>query len=140
MSTICLDMLLGLPHLEMTVGVVFIGPNPITSHWTKSSSFLSTGTPNSVWCLPRQPTVGVCSSRPLDLTTTQTIRCPGHVSRSLRSAAVVVGPDHCQTVRCRRPRAPVVGLSAQTARCTTGQSGAHQTCCCSLFGAPPGTG
>jgi hypothetical protein len=29
MSTICLGMLLGLPHLEMPVGVVFIGPNTI---------------------------------------------------------------------------------------------------------------
>jgi hypothetical protein len=47
MSTICLDMLLGLPHLEMAGWVVFIGPNPISSRWTESSSFLSTGIPDS---------------------------------------------------------------------------------------------
>jgi hypothetical protein len=27
MSILCLGMLLGLPHLEMPVGVIFIGPN-----------------------------------------------------------------------------------------------------------------
>jgi hypothetical protein len=48
MSTISLDMLLELPHLKWPVGVVFIGPNPVSSRWTKSSSFLSTGTPNSL--------------------------------------------------------------------------------------------
>jgi hypothetical protein len=44
MFTICLVMLLGLPHLEMAGWVVFIGPNPPNSLWTESSSFLSTGT------------------------------------------------------------------------------------------------
>jgi hypothetical protein len=29
MSILCLGMLLGLPHLEMLVGVIFIGPNTI---------------------------------------------------------------------------------------------------------------
>jgi hypothetical protein len=33
--------------LKWPVGVVFIGPNPISSHWTESSSFLSTGAPDS---------------------------------------------------------------------------------------------
>jgi hypothetical protein len=47
MSILYLGMLLGLPHLEMSVGVVFIGPNPISSRWTESNSFLSTGTPYS---------------------------------------------------------------------------------------------
>jgi hypothetical protein len=85
MSTICLDMLLELPHHKMVGGVVFIGPNLISSRWTEGSSLLSTGTPDSpvctghplfiVWCLPRQPTVGVCSGRPLDLTATQTAQC-----------------------------------------------------------------
>jgi hypothetical protein len=68
--------------------------------------------------LPRQPTVGVCSSRPLDPTVTQTVSAH-------------------RTVRCYSPRAPVVGLSAQTARCPTGQSGAHWTCYYSLSGVPP---
>jgi hypothetical protein len=47
MSTICLDMLLGLAHLEMAGWVVFIGPNPPYSRWTESSRFLSTGIPDS---------------------------------------------------------------------------------------------
>jgi hypothetical protein len=34
--------------LKWPVGVVFIGPNPISSHWTESSSFLSTGAPDSL--------------------------------------------------------------------------------------------
>jgi hypothetical protein len=65
--------------------VVFIGPNPISSRWTESSSFLSTGASNSpvhsghalftVRCMPRHPTVVVCRSRPLDPTVTQAIRC-----------------------------------------------------------------
>jgi hypothetical protein len=47
MSILCLGMLLGLPHIEMTGWVVFIGPNPISSRWTESNNFLSTGTPDS---------------------------------------------------------------------------------------------
>jgi hypothetical protein len=64
---------------------VFIASPHTSSHWTESSNFLSTGTPDSpvctrhtlfiVRCLPRQLTAGVCSSRPLDLTVTQTIWC-----------------------------------------------------------------
>jgi hypothetical protein len=58
--------------------VVFIASTPPTSRWTESSSFLSSGAPDSpvhtghctVACPvpPRQPTVGACSSRPLDPT------------------------------------------------------------------------
>jgi hypothetical protein len=40
--------LLGLHTLKWPVGVVFIGPNPISSCWTESSSFLSTGRPDSL--------------------------------------------------------------------------------------------
>jgi hypothetical protein len=29
--------------LKWVVGVVFIGPNPISSHWTENISFVSTG-------------------------------------------------------------------------------------------------
>jgi hypothetical protein len=77
-------MLLGLPHYEMDGWVVFIGPNPISSRWTESNSFLSTGALDSpvhtgqgtftVRCMPRQPTVVVCSSRTLYPTVTQTVQ------------------------------------------------------------------
>jgi hypothetical protein len=66
---------LGSHTLKWTVGVVIIGPNPPYSRWTESSNFLSMGTPDSVRCLPRQPTIGVCSSRSMDATTTQTVWC-----------------------------------------------------------------
>jgi hypothetical protein len=42
----CLGMLLGLTR-EWPVGVVFIAFNPQTSRWTESSSFLSSGAPDS---------------------------------------------------------------------------------------------
>ena len=71
-----------------------------------------------VRCTPRQPTVGACSSRPLDPT-------------------VAVCPLAHRTVRCYSQRAPVCGLSAQTVWCLTGQSGAHRT---PMSGAPPGAG
>jgi hypothetical protein len=71
---------LGVFHsLKWPVGVVFIGPNPISSRWIESSSFLSMGAPDralfTVRCLPRHPLVGVCSSRSLDPTVTLTVRC-----------------------------------------------------------------
>jgi hypothetical protein len=37
---------LGSHTLKWPVGVVFIGSNPISSRWTESSSFLSTGAPD----------------------------------------------------------------------------------------------
>ena len=58
--------------------MLFIASTPSTSRWTESSSFLSSGAPDSPVhhrtlnsrCPVRlcQPTVGVCSSRPLDPT------------------------------------------------------------------------
>jgi hypothetical protein len=39
MSTICLDMLLGLPLFEMTGWVVFIDPNPHIAVGQKATSF-----------------------------------------------------------------------------------------------------
>jgi hypothetical protein len=65
--------------------VVFIASKPQTSCWTESSSFLSSGAPDtghplySVRCTPRQPTVGACSSRPLDPTVAV---CPVHTGQS----------------------------------------------------------
>jgi hypothetical protein len=115
-------------HLKWPVGVVFIGPNPIPSRWTESSSFRSTGTPDrvlfSVWCLPRQSTVGVCSSRSLGLTATQTVRCTPDSpvpwprqsiievcgSRPLDPTITRLSGAH-RIVWFHSPRVPVVGLS-----------------------------
>jgi hypothetical protein len=67
----------------------------------------------SVRCTPRQPTVGACSSRPLDPTVAV---CPVHTGQSGADCSV----PH-RTDRCYSQRAPVCGLSAQTVRCHTGQ-------------------
>jgi hypothetical protein len=61
----------------------------------------------TVRCLPRQPTVGVCSSH-----------------RWIRPLPRLSGAH--QTVRCYNPRAPIVGLSAQTVRVS------HRTVRCTL--------
>jgi hypothetical protein len=42
MSTICLGMLLGIPHLEMVSWGVFIVPQHKTSCWRKVAAFCST--------------------------------------------------------------------------------------------------
>jgi hypothetical protein len=148
---------LGSHTLKWLVGVVFLGLNHITSRWTESNSFLSMGTlgspvrtPDSVRCLPRQPIVGVCSSRTLVLTATQTVWCTSYSpvswprqptvevcgSRLLDPTVARLSGAH-RIVRSHSLRAPVVDLSTQTARCPTRQSGAHWTYCCSLSGAPP---
>jgi hypothetical protein len=71
MSTICLDMLLGLHTFEMAGWGGIYSPNPSNSRWTESNSFLSTVAPDTtlfcVRCLPRQLAIRVCNSRPLDL-------------------------------------------------------------------------
>jgi hypothetical protein len=91
----------------------------------------------------------------------RTVRCTPDMHCSLSGALATssdhwglqqstVGSDRCQIVRCT-PDSPVhtgqssatargrlvTGPSAQTARCSTGQSGAHRTGYCSLSGAPP---
>jgi hypothetical protein len=48
MSILCLGMLFGLPHLEMTGWGGIYRPQPISSRWTESNTFLSTGTPDSL--------------------------------------------------------------------------------------------
>jgi hypothetical protein len=90
--------------------VVFIAPNPQTSRWTESNNFMLSGAPDlcSVQCTPRQPTIGVCSSRPLDPTVTD---CPVHTGQS------------GATARGRLSAAPLRRLSG----CPTGQSGVHRT-------------
>jgi hypothetical protein len=85
--------------------------------------------PCSVRCTPRQPTVGACSSRPLDPTVAV---CLVHTGQSGANCPV----PH-RTDRCYSQRAPICGLSAQTVRCHTEQSSAHET---ALSGAPPGAG
>jgi hypothetical protein len=103
----------------MEVVGVFIGPNPISSCWTESSSFLSTSVPDSpvrtgqgtVHC-PVPATSAdrwVCSSGPLDPTVTQTVWCTPN-SPMLQPGGTYLW-------------APLRRLSG----CPTGQSGAHQT-------------
>jgi hypothetical protein len=75
---------LGSHTFKWLVGGIYSLPNT-SSRWTESGSFLSTGTPDSpartrhtlfsVWCLPCQSTVGVCSSRPLDPTVSHIVKC-----------------------------------------------------------------
>jgi hypothetical protein len=73
-----------------------------------------------------------------------TVLCPGHVCRPLGSAVVdrwirLLSYYLMHTIQsgATARQRPVAGLSAQTARCPTGQSGAHRTGHCSLSGAPP---
>jgi hypothetical protein len=75
-------------------------PNNNYSRWTESSSFLSTGIADSLVPWPRQSTVEVCGSRSLD-----------------PSVARLSGGY--RAVWCHSPRAHVVGLSMQIARCPT---------------------
>jgi hypothetical protein len=98
MSTILLGMLLGL-HLifKWPVGVVFIAPMPPTSRWIESSSFLSSGAPDS----------------PVHHRTLHS-RCPVHATSAdrWRLWQSTVGSDRCRlpmahrTVRCT-PDSPV---------------------------------
>jgi hypothetical protein len=109
MSILCLGMLLGLPHLQMAGWGLFIASPHISSRWTESISFLSTGTLDSlvrightlftVRCLPCQLTIGACSTRPLDLTITQTVRCTPN-SPVLQPKSAHCGPlcAHCPSV------------------------------------------
>jgi hypothetical protein len=81
MSTICLSILLGLPHHQMAVGGVFITSLTIIVVGQKADCSVVVRTGQSgahrtcavPW--PRQSTVEVYSSRPLDPTVAQTIRC-----------------------------------------------------------------
>jgi hypothetical protein len=79
MSRICLGMFLGLPYLKMAGWDVFIAFPLNYSRWTESCCFCRRAHRTcTVHCLvpwPRQPTVGDCSSRPLNPTVTQTFRC-----------------------------------------------------------------
>jgi hypothetical protein len=119
---------LGSHTSKWPVGGIYSLPHT-SSSWTESNSFLSAGTPDSpvrtghtlfiVRCLPRQPTVGVCSSRPLDPTITR------------------LSGAH-QTVWCYSPRAPVVGLSVQTVRVSHRTFRCTPNWYCSLSGVPPG--
>jgi hypothetical protein len=86
----------------------------------------------SVRCTPRQPTVGACSSRPLDPTVAI---CPVHTGQSGADC-----PVHHRTDRCYSLRAPVCGLSAQTVRLSHRTVRCAPDRYCSLSGAPPGAG
>ena len=97
------------------LGEVYIGPNSNIAVGQKAAAFCrrvhrtvrcTTGHCTvDVRCTPRQPTVGACSSRPLDPTVAV---CPWRTGQS----------GAHRTVRCYSQRTPVCGLSAQTVRCT----------------------
>ena len=98
--------------------MVFIAPTPKLAVGQKAAAFCrrahrtvscTTGQALcSVRCTPRQSTVGVCSSRPLDPTVTDCLMHTG------QSGAIARG---------RLSAAPLRRLSG----CPTGQSGAHRT-------------
>jgi hypothetical protein len=85
-----LECCLGSHTLKCPVGVVFIGSNPISSHWTESNNFLSMGTPDKALFTVRVS--GAC-----------------HVSRLLESIAVDrwIRPSPRMSVRCT-PDSPVL--------------------------------
>jgi hypothetical protein len=109
MSTICLGILLGLPHLQMAAwwGIYSLHHN--SSHWTEKLLLLSSGAPDS----------------PVH---TRHVRCPGHVSRPLRSVAVDCWIQllsrlsvHTEQSSATARERLVVGLSTQIVWCPTGQ-------------------
>jgi hypothetical protein len=129
MSIQCLGMLLGLPHLKMAGWGVFIASPTIIVVGQKQQLSVDGCTrqsgahrTNIVHCpvpWPRQPTVEVCDSRPLDST----------IAR--------LSGAH-QKVCCCSLRAPVYGplsancsVSHRTVRCTPDRY-------CSLPSSPPG--
>jgi hypothetical protein len=127
MSTICLGMLLGLPHSEMAGWGYLQTPPTIITIGQKQQLSVDGRTGQS------------------GAHRTSTVHCPVpyHVSRPLGSVAIGRWirqlprlSDAHRTVWCYSPRAPIVGLSAQTGRCPTRQSSAHQTDYGSLAGAP----
>jgi hypothetical protein len=85
MSTICLNMLIGLPPLEMVGWVGIYMLQPPYGHWTESRSFLSTGTPDS----------------PVR-TRHCTVHCPVHVTSVARWSRLLdlSAPVAHRTVRC----------------------------------------
>jgi hypothetical protein len=116
--TVCLGMLLGLSHLRMVGWGGIYSPQPPNLPLDRKQQLSVVGRTGqsgapperlcSVWYTPRQPTVGVCSSRPLDPIVTD---CPVHTGQS------------GATARGRLFAAPLRRLSG----CPTGQSGAHRT-------------
>jgi hypothetical protein len=117
MSTICLGMLLELPPLQMA-SWGYLKTSPRYSRWTEIYCLLSTSAPDSL----------VHTGHALF-----TVWCHSHVSRPLGSIVVDrwirplprLSSAH-QIVRSTVRERLVTSLSAQTARCPTGQSGAHR--------------
>jgi hypothetical protein len=99
-----------------------------SSRWTENNSFLSTTTLDSpvrtghtlftVRCLPHQPTIGVCSSRPLAPTVTQIVRWSPD-SSVLQPESAHCGPL-CADYLDVPPDSPVhTGQVLFTVRCAT---------------------
>jgi hypothetical protein len=119
-STICLSMLLGLPDLEMADRGVFIASPTIIDVGQKQQLSVDGRTGQSGahrTCTVHHPV-------------------PCHVSQSFGFVEVDrwiqplprLSVAH-RTVRCYSPRAPVVGLSAQTIRCPTRHVTVHCPVC-----------
>jgi hypothetical protein len=119
MSTICLGMLLGLPHLQMAGWGVFIVLPLNYSRWTESCCFYRQAY-RTVRCTPDMHyslSVGVCSSRLLDST----------VAR-LSSAHRIIQYYSPRAPSCR-PLCADCPVSHRTVWCTPDRY-------CSLSGAP----
>jgi hypothetical protein len=119
---------LGSHTFKWLVGDIYSLPHT-SSRWTESSSFLSTGAPDSP----------VHTGQALF-----TMRCPATSADRWSLQQSTVGSNRCLTVQCTpdspvlQPKSVVVGLSALTVRlshktvwCTPGMH-------CALSGAPPG--
>jgi hypothetical protein len=115
MSTICLGMSLGLPHLEMA-GCIY-SPQHKTSRWRKVAAFC--GVPDSPMPLSGAPSRWVCQSRwPL------AHRLYALDSPDFTPNSPMVFPPWCHlelVVRATVPGAP------DSPACGTGQSGAPRT-------------
>jgi hypothetical protein len=119
---------LGSHSLKWPIRVVFIGSNPHIAVGKKATTFCQRAH-RTVRCLLHQPIVGVCTSRPLGPTATQTVRCtPDSLvpwprqptvevcdSRPLDLTVARLSGAH-RIVRCHSPRAPIVDFSTQTVR------------------------
>jgi hypothetical protein len=127
MSTICLGMSLGLPHLEMAGWGCIYSPQLKTSRWRKAAAFCGAldspvGSPDRPVPLSGAPSYWICQRRrPL----ARMHFAPD--SPDFTPDSLVVFPPRCHlelAVRTTVPGAPDSPVCHQTVRCATRQSGA----------------
>jgi hypothetical protein len=111
-------MNLGVFHtFKWSIGVVFIGPNPISSCWTESSSFLSTGAPYS----PVRTGQGIVHcpvhATSVDRWIRPLVRLPG-ARRTVRCGLMTVGLANVADADCAADRWSGARLAHRTVRCT----------------------